>query len=267
MTKEYTVRSLALLAGVSPRTLRHYDALGLLRPAGTRPSGYRTYGGPEVDRLQQILFFRELGVPLMEIRKILDAPGYDAATALRRHRRDLMERWTHLESMIESLDRTIEEKEGRNSMTDKEKFEAFKKGMVQENETRYGAEVRGKFGDEAMDESNHRFLTMDERKMKSSEELAGEVIAKFLAAFAQGDPTGPLAQEAAALHRKWLKVYWKHYTKEAHAGVVRMYVDDPRFTSYYDRHRTGLAVFVRDAVLSWLGDGNMGRGGQGHDKR
>ena len=245
LTKEYTVRSLAALAGVSPRTLRHYDAVGLLPPAGTRPSGYRVYEGAQVDRLQQILFFKELGVPLEEIRNILDAPGYDAATALRKHRRDLMERWTHLESMIGSLDRTIEEKEGRKTMTDKEKFEAFKKELVQENETRYGAEVRGKYGDEAMDEANRRLLSMDGRKMESAEELAGKVIAKFLEAFDQGDPTGPLAQEAAALHRRWLKVYWKHYTKEAHAGVVRMYVEDPRFTSYYDRHRTGLAVFVR----------------------
>ena len=257
MDREYTVRSLALLAGVSPRTLRHYDALGLLRPAGTRPSGYRTYGGPEVDRLQQILFFRELGVPLEEIRRLLDAPGYDAAAALRKHRMDLMERWTRLEAMIGTLDRTIGEREGRNSMTDKEKFEAFKKGMVQENEEKYGAEVRGKFGDRVMDDSNRRVLRMDGAKMKSAEDLAGEVIAKFLEAFAQGDPTSQQAQEAAALHRRWLEVYWKHYTKEAHAGVVRMYVDDPRFTGYYDRHAPGLAVFVRDAVLSWLGDGMM----------
>jgi DNA-binding transcriptional MerR regulator len=257
ISMEYKVKSLAVLAGVSPRTLRHYDVLGLLRPASTRPSGYRVYGGPEVDRLQQILFFRELDVPLEEIRRILDAPGYDAVTALRRHRKDLMERWTRLEKMIGSLDRTIEEKEGRNPMTDKEKFEAFKKGMVQENEAKYGAEVRRKYGDDAVDGANRRILAMDETKIRSSEELAGEVISKFLAAFETGDPTGPLAHEAAALHRLWLETYWKHYTKEAHAGVVRMYVEDPRFTGYYDRHKSGLAVFLRDAVLSWLGDGKM----------
>ncbi len=257
MTMEYKVKSLAALAGVSPRTLRHYDALGLLRPASTRPSGYRVYGDPEVDRLQQILFFRELGVPLEEIRRILDAPGYDAVTALRKHRKDLMERWTRLETMIGSLDRTIEAKEGRKPMTDKEKFEAFKKRMVQENEEKYGAEARGKYGNDAVDGSNRRILAMDEKKIKSAEELAAEVIAKFLAAFETGDSTGPLAHEAAALHRRWLETYWKHYTKEAHADVVKMYVEDPRFTGYYDRHRPGLAVFLRDAVLSWLGDGSM----------
>jgi DNA-binding transcriptional MerR regulator len=254
MPTEFTVRTLSTLAGVSPRTLRHYDALGLLRPSSTRPSGYRVYGPTELDRLQRILFFRELGMPLDAIRKALDAPGYDDLAALRAHREALVERWRRVESLVDLLDRTIAEKEGRIRMKDKEKFEAFKKGLVESNETRYGAEVRAKYGDEAVDASNRRVLDMDEAKMKEAQDLATAIIDRFVAAYATGDPTGPLAREGAELHARWLRLYWKKYTKTAHAGIVRMYVEDPRFTAYYDQHQPGLAVFLRDAVLAWLGD-------------
>ena len=101
MEAEYTVRTLSRLAGVSPRTLRHYDALGLLRPSGTKPSGYRVYGPAGLERLQRILFYRELGLPLEEIRKALGAPGYDDLAALRAHRATLLERWRRVESLVD----------------------------------------------------------------------------------------------------------------------------------------------------------------------
>ncbi len=254
MEAEYTVRTLSRLAGVSPRTLRHYDALGLLRPSGTKPSGYRVYGPAGLERLQRILFYRELGLPLEEIRKALGAPGYDDLAALRAHRATLLERWRRVESLVELLDRTIAEKEGRIVMNDKERFEAFKKGFVESNESEFGAEVRAKYGDESMDASNRKVLGMDEAKMQQAQELADEVVAEFLAAQETGDVSGPLARRAAELHKRWLCLYWTKYSKQAHAGIVRMYVEDPRFTAYYDRHRPGLAVFVRDAVLAWLGE-------------
>ena len=251
--KEHTVFSLSRLAGVSPRTLRHYDALGLLRPAGTRPSGYRVYGPAEVQRLQRILLFRELGLPLDAIRRLLDEPGRDALAELREHRAALLLRKERIDALVDLVDRTIAEKEGRATMTDKERFEAFKKGLVAENEAKHGAEARAAYGDEAVDASNAKVLAMDEKELRRSQDLGEEVVRRFVEAFDSGDPTGPLAREAAALHREWLKVYWARYTPEAHAGLVRMYVDDPRFTAFYDRHRPGLAVFLRDAVLSWLG--------------
>lgn len=254
MAAEYTVRTLSKLAGVSPRTLRHYDALGLLRPAGTKVSGYRFYGPTELERLQRILFYRELGLPLEGIRKALDAPGYDDLAALREHRRALVERWRRTEALVELLDRTISEKEGRIRMNDQERFKAFQKDLVESNERKYGAEARRKYGDEVFDASNRKVLAMDEVKMKEAQDLASAVVEKFLAAFESGDPAGPLAREGAEMHRRWLCLYWKKYTKAAHAGLVRMYVEDSRFTAYYDQHRPGLAAFLRDSVLAWLGE-------------
>lgn len=85
------------------------------------------------------------------------------------------------------------------------------------------------------------------------EKLGADVLETLKAAMATGDPAGELAQKVADMHRRWLCFYWDHYTKEAHAGVARMYVDDERFAAYYDRMQPGAAVFLRDAILIYTG--------------
>ena len=139
---EYTVQKLARLAGVSTRTLRYYDEIGILKPARINSSGYRIYGPAEVDRLQQILFYKVLGMKLDVIKEIITSPDYDGLKALREHRRQLMQKREHLDRLIANVEKTIDAMEGRGTMTDQEKFEAFKKRMVEENEEKYG-EGRG----------------------------------------------------------------------------------------------------------------------------
>jgi len=150
---EYTVQQLAKTAGISSRTLRYYDEIGLLKPARLTSSGYRIYGPKEVDRLQQILFFRELGVGLEQIREIINDPSFDSLTALREHRVKLLEKKQQLELLINNVEKTIAQYEGRIIMTDQEKFEGFKQKLIDENEAKYGKEVREKYGDEAVDKS------------------------------------------------------------------------------------------------------------------
>ncbi|MBP1991811.1 MerR family transcriptional regulator [Paenibacillus eucommiae] len=250
---EYTVQKLGSLAGVSTRALRYYDELGILRPARINSSGYRIYGQSEVDRLQQILFYRELGLSLDRIKDIVTAPSFDGKHALREHREKLLEKREQLDLLIANVEKTLAQAEGRMIMTNKEKFEGFKQKMLDDNESKYGQEIRAKYGDEQVDKSNRKIKNMTEAQYAEIEQLGADVHAALAEAFATGDPAGELAQKAADLHRQWLSFYWDSYTKEAHAGVAQMYVDDERFTAYYDKVQPGSAEFLRDAVLIYTG--------------
>lgn len=246
---EYSINQLAKLAGVSTRTLRYYDEFGLLSPARLSSNGYRIYGQKEVDRLQQILFYRELGVPLEEIKNILAAKGYDAQKALESHLHTLLEKRKQLDLLIENVGKTIRAMKGEIKMTDQEKFIGFKQQLVAENERKYGKEIRAKYGDEKVNRANAKVLGMSKEQYEELEKLTMELNETLKAAFEQGDPASGLAQKACELHKKWLCYYWDEYSKKAHIGVVQMYVADPRFTAYYDEIAVGCAKFLRDAVL------------------
>ncbi|MEF3301965.1 MerR family transcriptional regulator [Paenibacillus sp. GYB003] len=250
---EYTVQKLGRMAGVSTRTLRYYDEIGILKPARINSSGYRIYGQPEVDRLQQILFYRELGVSLDSIRQLVTAPSFDGARALREHREKLLDKRKQLDALIANVEKTIAATEGRTTMTDKEKFEGFKQKLIDDNESKYGKEIREKYGDDVVDRSNAKLKNMTQEEHERLTRLADEVIATLTEACKTGDPAGELAQKAADLHKQWLTFYWSEYSKEAHAGLAQMYVDDDRFKAYYDRHRPGAAEFLRDAILIYTG--------------
>ncbi|TCN26666.1 MerR family transcriptional regulator [Mesobacillus foraminis] len=250
---EYTVQKLATLAGVSSRTLRYYDEIGILKPARINSSGYRIYGQDEVDRLQQILFYRELGLDLDSIKKMVTAPYFDGAQALKEHREKLLEKRQQLDALIANVEKTIATKEGRITMSDQEKFEGFKKKLVEDNEHKYGEEIRQKYGDDQVDQSNAKMMNMSQEDYEKVTKLANQVNETLAEAFKTGDPAGELAQKAADLHKQWLTFYWKEYSKEAHAGLGQMYVDDERFTAYYDKEQPGTAEFLRDAILIYTG--------------
>lgn len=250
---EYTVQKLGSLAGISTRTLRYYDEIGILTPARISSSGYRIYGQKEVDRLQQILFYRELGVSLDSIKEIVSAPSFDGANALMEHREKLLEKREQLDVLIANVDKTIALTEGRIKMSNKEKFEGFKQKLVDDNEKKYGKEIREKYGKDTVEKSNDKVKNMTQEQYDEVTALASQMTETLAQAFATGDPAGELAQKAADLHKKWLTYYWSEYSKEAHAGLAQMYVDDPRFTAHYDEKQPGTAVFLRDAILIYTG--------------
>lgn len=250
---EYTVKHLGRLAGVSTRTLRYYDEIDILKPARINSSGYRIYGQTEVDRLQQILFYRELGVSLDRIKQLVTAPAFHGADALKEHREQLLDKREQLDLLIANVEKTIALHEGRITMTDKEKFEGFKQKLIDENENTYGKEIREKYGNDTVNGSNQKVKNMTQEEHDEVTRLTNEVTATLAAAYKTGDPAGELAQAAADLHKRWLTYYWSEYSKEAHAGVAQMYVDDERFRTYYDEKQPGTAEFLRDAVLIYTG--------------
>lgn len=245
---EYSINQLAKMAGVSTRTLRYYDEIDLLKPIRTSSSGYRIYNSDSVDRLQLILFYRELGFKLDYIKAIIDSDEFDVLEALKRHQQELLHRRKEIDLLIQNVKKTIESKERGIVMSDHDKFIGFKKKLIEENEQKYGKEARQKYGDEAVDYSNKVFKDVSETDYQAFVELSQRVIDTFVEAYRSGNPKGEIAMEAAKLHHEWLMVTWKSYNKEAHRNLSQMYVDDERFRAYYNQHQEGLSAFIRDAI-------------------
>jgi len=250
---EYTVQKLGSMAGISTRTLRYYDEIGILKPARINSSGYRIYGQSQVDTLQQIMFYRELGVSLDSIKEIVINPSFNSAEALREHREKLLSKKEQLEMLIANVEKTIAMTEGRISMSDKEKFEGFKQKLIDENESKYGEEIRKKYGDKKINNSNQKIKNMTKEQYDEVQKLTNEVNEAIKLAFENGDPAAEIAQKACELHKKWLMYFWSEYSKEAHMGLAEMYVQDERFTKYYDKIAPGCAVFFRDAMKIYTG--------------
>ena len=250
---EYTIKKLSNLAGVSTRTLRYYDEIGILKPARINSSGYRIYGEKEVDRLQQILFYRELGINLENIKEIISSTNFNETVALKQHYKELLARRHQLDVLIENVEKTISNKEGRIKMSDKEKFEGFKKKLVEDNEKKFGKEVREKYGEDVVKNSNQQFMNMSEEQYNNLQELGNQVLEILKKAYKTGNPAGELGQKAAELHKEWITFCWGSYDKEAHVNLTQMYVDDERFRAYYDKEQPGCAEFLRDAVKVYTG--------------
>ena len=251
---EHTVSQLARLSGVSARTLRYYDQIDLLKPNRINSSGYRIYGQAEIDLLQQILFYRELKLPLDDIKKILLADDFDLKVALRSHLVHLTNQRKRLDNLILTVEKSLQEKEGGHKMSEKEKFEAFKQTMIEENEKQFGDEMREKHGDDVISKANEKVQCMSRDDWNNHEELTAELNRKLAEATKQGDPTSQLAQEVAALHKIWLSFSWPDglYDVENHLQLSKMYIEDARFKAYYDKIEPGSAEFLHAALKKYL---------------
>ena len=248
----YSIRELSEMAGGRARTLRYYDEIGLLKPLYVNEAGYRYYGQNEVALLQQILFYRQRGLDLKSIRNIIYQDDFDIMKALREHLRELEEQRKHMDFLIHTVEQTIASMKGEYKMTDKEKFEAFKKNLVEENEERYGKEVREKYGDEEADASNRKMMNMSEEEWNEFKWLEIE-IKKCLKEGVQKEiePDSEEAGRIVRLHKDWLCRTWKDYSAEAHKGIAAMYMADERFKAYYNEEISGCAELLSKAVEYW----------------
>jgi len=245
---EYTSNKLSKLSGVSARALRHYDDIGLLKPARVASSGYRIYGRAEVDTLQQVLLYKELGFALEDIKKLLQAPDFDREQAFLSHLTELHEKRERLDALISNVSKSIADMKGASIMSDKEKFEGFKQTLIDENERQYGAEIRKKYGDTAVNESNAHIKGLTQEQYDESERLSLALEEALKAALDTNDPAGEQAQKACNLHRQWLCIFYPSYSKEYHMGIGEMYVADEQFKAHYDKIAPGCAEFLRNAI-------------------
>ena len=250
---EYTVSQVAELSGVSARTLRYYDQIDLLKPNRINSSGYRIYGQLEVDLLQQILFYRELEIPLEEIKSILQSGTFDIHEALENHLIHLNLQRKRLDRLILTVEKSIQAREDGTEMSEQEKFEAFKKEMIAENEEKFGKEIRKKYGNAVVEQSNEKLRNTTASQMANFKALNDELDRKLAEATRLGDPRSGLAQEVCELHHEWLVAAWPegYYDKEKHYNLSVMYVEDERFKAYYDKIEPGATEFLNKALKNY----------------
>jgi MerR family transcriptional regulator, thiopeptide resistance regulator len=242
----YSVGQVAGLAGVTIRTLHHYDEIGLLSPSGRSAVGYRIYEEADLERLQRILFYRELGFALEEIATIVDDPHTDGVGHLRRQHGLLTERIKRLRVMVEAIDYEMEAQTMGIRLTPQERFEVFGDFRPED----YAGEADQRWGDtEAYRQSQRRvasYTKEDWQQIKAEEE---EVRANLAAAFAAGlGPDSDEALAAAEAHRQHITRWFYDCSYDIHRGLTDMYVNDDRFRAHYDALAPGLAQFIREAA-------------------
>jgi DNA-binding transcriptional MerR regulator len=242
----YTVGELAELAGVSVRTLHHYDEIGLLSPAGRTTSGYRVYGRDELEDLQQILLYRELDFPLDAIARIMLDPTFDRRAALVAQREQLAARAERMTAILAAIDAALGALTRGEQMDDAAMFEGF--GGFDAKE--YEAEVRDRWGDtDAYRESARRtarYTKDDWRQIKAEGDAVTRGLGERLAAGAS--PGDPEVQALVDGHRAQIDRWFYPCSIEMQVNLGDMYVADPRFSATYDRDQPGLARFLRDAI-------------------
>ena len=241
-----TVKQVAEVAGISVRTLHYYDEIGLLRPASKSEAGYRLYSSADLERLQQIMFFRELGFGLGEIRQIIEGPGFDHQEALREHRRLLEAQRERLGRLIEAVDRSLVATKEGNEMSNKQMFEGFDEKQIE----LYRQEARTRWGGAGSDESDCR--TRDYTKADWQALLSeSEAITQEMAALLGCEPTDPRA--LAVAERWWHLIDERFYsmTPEIFRGLGDVYVADKRFTATYEAIKPGLAEFMRAVMHAY----------------
>lgn len=243
----YTIQQLATLAGVTTRTLHHYDEIGLLKPTRQKTNGYRQYEEKELLRLQQILFFRELDFSLPEIIKILNSPSFDMKKALEDQRNLIELKKKRLGKLITTIDKTINKLTNKKNMTDKQLYSDFNT----DEQDQYAEEAKQKWGHtDAYKQSRERVAKMSKEDMANLKK-AGEDLAKKIAEVMPKGAESKEAQELIALHYNGLRTFYEP-SVEIYRGLAEMYVADPRFTAYYERFGNGLAQFMHDAMLHYI---------------
>ena len=248
METRYTVKQLATLAGVSARTLHYYDEIGLLCPERSAANGYRIYQRPAVLRLQQILFLRELGLSLDEIRSVLDRPGFDLVHALEAHKRALRERQARLAQLIETVERTILHMKGSVEMEDKELFTVWS----EEKQPEYEREIERRYGDKELKESRRRwgsYTADDKRRIK---EEGGAIYTDIVAAMPYG-PASAQAQDGIARWHQHLRYFYEP-TTEILLGLGDLYNEHPNFIETFRRVHPDLGEFLRSAIQVYCQD-------------
>jgi DNA-binding transcriptional MerR regulator len=248
----YTVGAVAGLAGVSVRTLHHYDQIGLLRPGARSAAGYRLYSLADLKRLQQILYYRELGFGLDEIAGIMSGHGEDVFTHLRRQHRLLREQIGRRQDLLAAIEKEMEAVNMGISLSPQEQFEIFGTDQVGGE---WAQEAERRWSDtEAWRQSQRRAASYTKQDWIEIQAEATAINREFLDAMRAGAPaTGERAMGAAEHHRQHISQRFCDCDRAMHRGLAEMYIGDERFSRSYEELAPGLAQYVHDAMLANAG--------------
>ncbi|MBK9601761.1 MAG: MerR family transcriptional regulator [Anaerolineales bacterium] len=242
----FTVKQLSSMAGVTPRTLHHYDEIGLLKPSRIGENGYRYYGEEALLKLQQILFYRELDIPLDEIKKIMGRRDFDVLGALQSHKDALNKQAVRIDRLIQTVDNTIQHLKGKTKMSEKGLFEGFS----EEEQEKYAKEAEQMYDPETVRESNRKWKAYSAAKKEAILAEGKAVYMDMVAAM----PKGAASAEVQAIVERWRKhmdYFWTPNLDQL-LGLAEGYSDDPRFKANFDKMHPNLAEFMREAVKVYV---------------
>lgn len=249
-TNTMTVKQLAAMAGVSARTLHYYDEIGLLAPSGYGENGYRYYGEADALRLQQVLFFRELGFSLEQIKSILDRPGFDLLRALQTHKTTLHERAERLERLIETVDQTIQHLTGEQTMANKSDMYKGFRGYDASKQKEYEQYIREQYGSEQVDISVKRWSALTDAEKKAYSERGDRLHQEIVANIDKGYQS-PEIQALMGQYRQHLSFFYD-VTLDIYEGLGHVYNQDPDFQAFYEKIHLGLAAFMEQAITYYV---------------
>ncbi len=242
MTVKITIKKLADIAGVSVRTLHYYDELGLLVPDSRSSSGYRFYDEKDISRLQQIMFFRELGFNLNDIKKIVTQPDFDVLEALKSHRALLRKKAERIDELLATVDKTVKKLKGEANMDIKEYYQGFSDEKIE----KYRNEVRERWGEKTLRESEARVMKMGKEKFAELQAEGGRIFQAIADNMAKGHDSEVIQAEVRKW-RQWLKNF-HHYSDEAVLGLGRGYSQHPEFAAFFRKIHQDLPVFLTRAI-------------------
>lgn len=246
----YSVKQLSALAGVSIRTLHHYDKIGLLKPAERAESGYRYYGKTELLRLQQILFFKELDYSLAEIKQIITANDFDLIASLEKQKEALQKQIGRTEKLLNTLDKTVQSLKRKEIMvSDEEMYKGFTKQEV----PKIRMEVIDRWGEDRLLEAENNVRKMTKQEWADTKQEAEE-INRWLANVMHLRPEDSEVQKIVQAHYKHLNKFY-NVSEQVYRSLGQMYVDDERFRINYDKVKDGLAFFLNEAIQVFCDNG------------
>ncbi|HET7657718.1 MAG TPA: MerR family transcriptional regulator [Bacillales bacterium] len=243
----YKVKEVAELAGVSIRTLHHYDRIGLLKPDSVSASGYRLYSEADLEKLQQILFFKEIGFSLRDIQDIVARPDFDRMHALKAHKELLVKKKKRLEGIIATVEKTMATLEGGTKMSENEMFDGLDRAEIKKYQEDYAEEAREKYGKEIVDRTlkkTAQYTKEDWAAIQAKQRATWQKIADGM----EKGASDPEVQEAVGDWRKQITDNYYECTLEIFRGLGDLYVNDERFKANYEKIKPGLAAFMREAI-------------------
>jgi DNA-binding transcriptional MerR regulator len=246
------VKEVAALVGISVRTLHYYDAIGLLKPEHKTEAGYRIYTDKELERLQQILFFKELGFSLKKIKEIMDSPSYNQIEALKVQQKMLLAKQKQINTMLETIEKTIKHSKGEIAMSNQERFKGF-----DFRSNPYEQEARERWGNEPVEEANKKINNLSSYERKDLENSMTEIYCN-LSTIRHQDPASEEAQQWIGM---WFDLLNRigTYSLTAFKGLGKMYVEDERFTKNIDKFGDGLAKFMQEAMAIYAAKHSAGQ--------
>ncbi len=253
----YKISDVAKMTNISTRTLRYYDEINLLKPSNTSENGYRMYLSEDLDKLQQILFYKNLGLSLIEINKIVNDNNFNLEESLNETLEKYKTQRQYIDDIIENIELSLKDIKGEIKMSKEDKFktiqefEEFKDKMLEDNEKEYGEEMRAnpsQYDPEMVKYSQRKVKNMTKGEFEEIENLRKEIQELLEKHVNVDDFDSNIAELIYSKHKQWLFFYWGKYDPRMHRGVCDIYIYDERFKKHYDSNLEGCAEFLRNCV-------------------